>query len=134
MDAASSAALRAPASPIATAATGTPVGICTIESSESRPLSAFDSTGTPITGSVVFAAVIPGRCAAPPAPATTTSSPRFFALDAYSKSRSGVRCAETTRTSWGTSSSSRTAAACRIVSQSEEEPMMMPTSGCMAAV
>ena len=30
-----------------------------------------------------------------------TSSPRGRALEAYSKSRSGVRCADTTRTSWG---------------------------------
>ena len=67
--AASSAAFRAPGSPIATVATGTPAGICAIESSESRPFSAFDWIGTPITGSSVFDAVMPGRCAAPPAPA-----------------------------------------------------------------
>ena len=36
--------------PIATVATGTPVGICMIERSESNPLSAFDSIGTPTTG------------------------------------------------------------------------------------
>ena len=64
--AASSAALIAPARPIASVPTGTPAGICTIESSESTPLSAADSTGTPSTGRSVFAAVIPGRCAAPP--------------------------------------------------------------------
>ena len=34
--------------------------------------SAFDSTGTPKTGSGVMAAVMPGRCAAPPAPAMIT--------------------------------------------------------------
>ena len=67
--AASSAALTAPARPIASVPTGTPAGICTIESSESIPESVFDSTGTPSTGSVVFEAAIPGRCAAPPAPA-----------------------------------------------------------------
>ena len=66
--AASRAALTAPARPIASVPTGIPAGIWTIESSESMPESAFDSTGTPSTGSVVFDAAIPGRCAAPPAP------------------------------------------------------------------
>ena len=64
---------RSTAPPIAIVATGTPGGICAIESSESMPLSAFDSTGTPITGSCVLAAIIPGRCAAPPAPAIITA-------------------------------------------------------------
>ncbi len=70
--AASSAALTAPAAPIASVPTGTPAGICTIESRLSWPDSALDSTGTPNTGSVVNAAVMPGRCAAPPAPAMIT--------------------------------------------------------------
>ncbi len=43
------------------------------------PDSAFDSTGTPSTGSCVFAAVMPGRCAAPPAPAMITRRPRTSA-------------------------------------------------------
>ena len=51
MRTASSPALRAP--PIDTVATGTPAGICTIESSESMPSRYFSGTGTPITGSVV---------------------------------------------------------------------------------
>src|SRR5690606_34572124 len=68
-EAASSAALIAPALPIASVPTGTPPGICTIESRLSSPLSAALSTGTPKTGSVVSAATIPGRWAAPPAPA-----------------------------------------------------------------
>ena len=89
----------APATPIDRVPTGTPAGICTIESSESTPFSVFDCTGTPSTGREVFAAVMPGRCAAPPAPAISTSRPRPRAALAYSKSRSGVRCAETTRVS-----------------------------------
>ena len=36
--------------PIASVPTGTPPGICTIDSSESIPFRAFDSTGTPKTG------------------------------------------------------------------------------------
>ena len=51
MRTASSPALRAP--PIYTHATGTPAGICTIDSSESRPSSLASGTGTPITGSGV---------------------------------------------------------------------------------
>ena len=125
------AALVAPAAPMASVPTGMPAGICTIESSESMPLSAFDCTGTPSTGSEVFAAVMPGRCAAPPAPAMMTSSPRPRAVPAYSNSRSGVRCAETTRVSNGTPRRCRVSAAGCIVSQSDFEPMMMPTSGFM---
>ena len=74
MRTASRPALRA--LPTATVATGTPAGICTIESSESMPSRYFRATGTPITGSGVTAASMPGRCAAPPAPAMITRSPR----------------------------------------------------------
>src|SRR5690606_20647873 len=104
--AANSAALAAPALPMAKVATGIPAGICTIESSESMPLSALLCTGTPSTGTLVLAASMPGRCAAPPAPAMIARSPRDAALAAYSKSTSGVRCADTTRTSWATPSCS----------------------------
>ena len=76
MAAANSAALAAPAGPIAKVATGTPLGICTIDSRESMPLRAFDCTGTPSTGTRVLAAVMPGRCAAPPAPAMIADRPR----------------------------------------------------------
>src|SRR3954447_21452446 len=89
--AARSAELIAPALPIASVPTGTPPGICAIDSSESSPFNVFDSTGTPSTGRTVFDEVIPGRCAAPPAPAMITSMPRFSADDAYSNSKSGVR-------------------------------------------
>src|SRR5260221_2229927 len=50
-------ALRPPL--IATVATGTPGSICTIESSESSPSVDLTKIGTPITGSVVNAAVTP---------------------------------------------------------------------------
>ncbi len=117
----------APALPMAMQPTGIPAGICAMESSESIPFSAFDRTGTPITGNRVFAAVMPGRWAAPPAPAMMTLRPRPTALSAYSNIRSGVRCAETMRASDGTPSASRVSLACRIVSQSDREPIMMPT-------
>src|SRR5258708_7731325 len=96
---ASNPAFIAPDAPIASVPTGTPFGICTILSSESSPWSAVAGMGTPSTGTTVFAAIIPGRCAAPPAPAMITRRPRPAAASAYSNSRSGVRCAETTRTS-----------------------------------
>ena len=86
-------------------------------------------TGTPSTGRCVLAAVMPGRWAAPPAPAMITSSPPRPAASAYSNSRSGVRWAETTRTSCGTPRAPSVSAACAIVSQSEREPMITPTSG-----
>src|SRR5450755_1871122 len=53
---ANSAALAAPASPIAKVATGMPLGICTVDSSESSPRRYFDGIGTPSTGNMVFAA------------------------------------------------------------------------------
>ena len=63
-----------------TVATGTPAGICTMDSRESMPSRYFSGTGTPMTGSSVTAASIPGRWAAPPAPAMMTRSPRSAAV------------------------------------------------------
>ena len=80
MDIAKSAAFVAPASPIANVAVGTPAGICTIESKESTPCKALDFTGIPNTGNGVIDAAIPGRCAAPPAPAMIHFNPRLFAV------------------------------------------------------
>ena len=99
---ASSPALVAPALPIASVPTGTPPGICTIDSSESSPCSAALCTGTPSTGSTVCAATMPGRCAAPPAPAMITSMPRPSAPVANSAIQTGVRCADTMCRSCGT--------------------------------
>ena len=82
MAAAKSPALAAPAAPIAKVATGTPAGICAIDNSESRPLSALLCTGTPSTGTAVLAASMPGKCAAPPAPAMITRRPRVAAVSA----------------------------------------------------
>src|SRR5215468_10937721 len=82
IDVASSAALIAPGSPMASVPTGTPFGICTIDNNESRPFNMVAGMGTPSTGSVVLEAIMPGRCAAPPAAATMTSMPRDSALDA----------------------------------------------------
>ena len=87
-----------------------------------------DSIGTPNTGSGVIAAVMPGRCAAPPAPATMILKARRPARPWRTRtSRSGVRWAETMSASWPTPSASRVAAACRMVAQSDWLPMMMAT-------
>ena len=57
--------------------------------------------------------------------------PRARAEAAYSNNRSGVRCAETTRTSCAIPSESRVSAAPCIVSQSDVDPMMIPTRAFM---
>jgi len=57
-------------------------GICTMLCSESTPSSVLPFTGTPITGTGVCAATMPGRCAAPPAPAMMMRTPRAGALRA----------------------------------------------------
>src|SRR3954466_2301639 len=80
--AASSAALMAPGLPMASVPTGMPPGIWTIDSRLSIPLREWLSIGTPKTGSGVMAAAMPGRWAAPPAPAMITFRPRSLAPDA----------------------------------------------------
>ena len=70
---ASSAAFFAVLTP--TVATGIPGGIMIVERSASMPSSTFDEHGIPITGSVVFAAMAPARCAAMPAAAMMTPKP-----------------------------------------------------------
>ena len=113
--------------------TGMPPGICTIDSSESMPFSAWLSTGTPNTGSSVLAATMPGRCAAPPAPAMITCKPRACRARRI-LDHPDPACDAPTRPSHSCATPKRVSisAACRIVSQSDLLPMMMPTSGCMA--
>mmetsp|Transcript_48310 Transcript_48310/g.114089 ORF Transcript_48310/g.114089 Transcript_48310/m.114089 type:complete len:273 (-) Transcript_48310:904-1722(-) len=114
---------------MATVATGTPRGICTIESSESLPDSAVVLTGTPMTGTGVMAATMPGKCAAPPAPAMITLIPRSGADCANSYILAGVRCAETMVSSKGTPKRVNSSAAPFMTGRSESEPMMIDTSG-----
>ena len=99
ISAASVAALRAPQAPTATVATGMPGGIWTIEYSASMPFSSLDASGTPMTGSGVYALQTPGSAAAPPAAAMITSKPRSRADETNSRTLSGVRCADITCTS-----------------------------------
>ena len=82
--------------PIETVATGTPGGICTVDSRASSPLSADESIGTPITGSVVCAATTPARCAAAPAPTMNAFTPRGAASSTSRMTRAGERCADAT--------------------------------------
>ena len=98
-----------------------------------EPFSALLSTGTPSTGSVVCAAVMPGRCAAPPAPAMMTSMPAPFGARgklghqfrrAMRGDRRGIRAR--------TPNSVSISLAARMVSQSDLLPMMMDTSGARA--
>src|SRR6185503_11237653 len=123
---AKSAALAAPASPIANVPTGMPLGICTVESSESSPCRCLEGIGTPSTGSVLCAATTPARCAAPPAAAMIAFMPFFCAPEAHSATACGVRCADMAFASYGTPNSSSIFAAAFMVSQSEAEPITMP--------
>lgn len=81
---------------------GMPLGICTVASSASSPSSVEDLIGMPITGSVVCAASTPAKCAAFPAAAMITPKPFCRAVREKRAASSGVRCAESTRTSTGT--------------------------------
>ena len=75
-----------------------PGGIWTIASRASRPSSTLllDRSGTPMTGSSLYAATVPGSAAAIPAPAIRTRTPRNAAVDAYSATARG-RGAPTSR-------------------------------------
>ena len=121
--------MAAPGSPMASVPTGMPLGICTMESRASTPLSGVAATGTPSTGSTVDDAIIPGRWAAPPAAAMITWRPRASAVRAYSNIQSGVRCADTTRTSWAMPSASSVSTAALITRRSLRLPMITPTCG-----
>src|SRR5580693_3501936 len=59
--------------------------------------------------------------------------PRSRAEAAYSNSRSGVRCAEITRTSCAIPRRVNVSAADCIVSQSEDDPIMTPTTAFIGA-
>src|SRR5581483_12041083 len=109
--------------------TGTPGGIWTIESRASSPSSTDfdDRSGTPITGSSVWAATTPGSAAARPAPQISTSRPRPAAPFAYSATASGARCAERTSNSQPIPRASSSSIAACIRSRSDSEPTRIPT-------
>ena len=116
----------------ATVPTGTPSGICRIERIESHPSIEFlDLMGTPITGRVVIEAIIPGRCAAPPAPAIITLIPLFLAFCAYLNIFSGVLCADTISTSEFIPNSFRISIAFCMTGRSLLLPIIIPTSSIL---
>ena len=80
-----------------------------------------------MTGNGVTDAIMPGRAAAPPAPAMITERPRSAAVAPYSSISWGMRWAERTSASHVTPNSSSTSAAARIVGQSESDPITIPT-------
>ena len=82
-----------------------------------------------MTGSGESEASIPGRCAAPPAPAMITLIPRSAASEPKATISRGMRWADRTSASNGTPKSSSAAAAACITGQSESLPMQMATSG-----
>lgn len=75
------------------------MGICTMDMRLSMPSRYFSGTGTPMTGSGVTDASMPGRWAAPPAPAMIARRPRPAAFSPYAIISRGMRWAETTSTS-----------------------------------
>ena len=79
IDNANIAEFFAPETPIARVPTGIPAGICAIDNKLSIPFKVLLSMGTPNTGNDVSEAIIPGRWAAPPAPAIITFIPFFRA-------------------------------------------------------
>ena len=79
-----------------------------------------------MTGNVVMAAVIPGRWAAPPAPAIITFNPLSCAVEAYSYILSGVLWAETMVSSYSIPKESKTFAASLITGKSESLPIISP--------
>jgi hypothetical protein len=128
---ASRAAFFAPS--IATVATGTPPGICTVASRASRPPMPDVLIGTPITGRVVDAASAPARWAALPAAAIMTCTPPAPAPRANSRAASGVRCAEMTRASQLTGKERSTANAGSRTGRSASLPMTTTICGMIAS-
>ena len=88
-----------------------------------------EAIGTPITGTVVCAAMTPQRCAAIPAAAMMTRIPRSSAWVAKSVTSSGVRWAESASSSKGTSICSSRSRAFFITGRSLVLPMMTLTMG-----
>ena len=113
-----------------TVATGMPGGIWMMESMASSP-SSIPLMGTPMTGSVVLAAITPGKAAAMPAAAMITFIPRLSASRANCSTASGVRCAERALTSKAICCSFRKARAFSMTGRSLVLPMITLTMGFM---
>ena len=79
----------------------------------------------------MWAATTPARCAAPPAAAMIAFMPFAFAAPVQAMTAAGVRCADMAFASYAIPNSSSTLAAGFMVSQSEAEPITIPTCGFM---
>ena len=100
-----------------------------MECKESTPSRVGPFTGIPTTGRFDSEAIIPGRCAAPPAPAMITRTPRDSASSQKRFISFGVRWADTMSVSNGTLNWSKIRAASRIPGRSESDPMSTDTNG-----
>src|SRR5947209_15841060 len=110
-----------------TAATGTPGGICDTLRTASRL--SLPLTGTPMTGFVGWAGIVPGRAAESPA---TPMKTRAVVFRIRSRRRSGVRWADATTISYSIPNSARIEPAFLPTSASLLEPRMTSTSTAIA--
>ena len=85
--------------------------------------------GTPITGSIVCAAITPARCAAAPAPAIITSTPFFSAPFASLTALSGERCADAIVVSKEIPNAFNIFSVSSITGKSESLPIIIRTFG-----
>ena len=127
--AASTAALRALSTP--TQATGTPGGICAIDSSASRPPAAdvARSAGTPITGRSVCAATTPGSAAERPGAGDDHLQPAHLRVARVVGDHVGVAVGGHHADLVRMPRSSSSLAAFSIAGMSLLEPMTIPTRG-----
>jgi len=100
-----------------------------MDKSASIPSSAEDLIGIPMTGTVVYAAKTPGRCAAFPAAPIITSMPLSLALFANNDAASGVLCADITLTMGSTPYSFNSLIAPFKIGKSESDPIITATFG-----
>ena len=91
------------------------------------------ASGTPMTGRVWCAATAPARCAAPPAAAMTTFTPRPASPRDQSRTSSGVRCADSTRVSCSIPRPARVSSVTAMIGASLELPMTIATCALSAA-
>ena len=106
-----------------TVATGIPGGIWAMLSSESSPPS-FAFLGIPITGRIVWAAIVPGRAADSPAIAMNISE---GVVSMYCLRASGFLCADSTTSSCGTLNSVSMAVAFSPSALSDSLPIITDT-------
>ena len=112
---------------IATVATGTPLGIWTVESRASNPSSVEALTGTPITGTVEIPAKTPAKWAALPANAIINSILFSSILLTKSIAKSNERCAEITLASYSISNFFKISQVFLAISLSEILPIIIAT-------